>query len=87
MSKGKLDGRASAEIVIVKRDSTGGRSAPIMTIKLTKEAGVSFSDGGRLLYWLTRRIEKGVHEVDPDLVAEWVSEGFKVDGVNEESAR
>lgn len=82
MSKQKLDGRASAEIVIVK---FGARSAPIMTIKLTKEAGVSFSDGGRLVYWLIRRIENGVHEVDPDLVAEWVSEGFKVDDINEES--
>ena len=74
------DSRATAEIVVVKRGLTGGRSAPVMTIKFTKEAGVSFSDGGRLVYWLIRSIENGIHEVDPNLVTEWVGEGFKIGG-------
>ncbi len=74
------DSRATAEIVVVKHGLTGGRSAPVMTIKFTKEAGVSFSDGGRLVFWLIRRIENWVHEVDPNLVTECVSEGFKIGG-------
>lgn len=77
MSETMKGGRASAEIAIVNQSRAGGRrSAPVMTIRFTKEAGVSFSDGGRLAYWLVRRIENGIHEVDPDLVAEWISEGF-----------
>ena len=80
MEKQGRDSRATAEIVVVKRGLTGRRTAPVMTIKLTKEAGVSFSDGGRLVYWLVRRIESGVHEVDPDLTTEWVSEGFEIVG-------
>ena len=75
------DSRATAEIVVVKRGfaRAGGRPAPVMTIKFTKEAGVSFSDGGRLLFWLIRAIENGVHEVDPDLTTEWTSEGLKIE--------
>ena len=74
------DSRASAEIVVVKPSLIGRPAALVMTIKFTKEAGVSFSDGGRLVYWIIRSIENGIHEVDPNLVTEWVGEGFKIGG-------
>lgn len=72
------DSRATAEIVVVKPSLIGRPAALVMTIKFTKEAGVSFSDGGRLLFWLIQEIENGVHKVDPNLTTEWVTEGFEI---------
>jgi len=63
-------GRSSAEVVIVKR-GIAGRRDPVMSIRFAKSAGVTFADGGRLLFSLVKLIQDEVVKVDPDYFAEW----------------
>lgn len=80
MSDEKQDGRATAGVELVRRRNAGD-SRPdgrIMTVTFEKEAGVSFEDGGRLLFGLVVAIKEALATIDPALSFRWKGEGFRV---------